>query len=364
MIGENDENGVPGTDKNAEIVCPLTTKFEDLKSGLLNMNSTKLKYHTNLQAAIRLANNSYSKNVNKLLISLYDNVPSVAIGVPNSYSYGGWFSDYKTGEEAIIAVHEKVSSETKSEILSLEKNNINFILLRPDDTSYDETWYNISTGEKSLDFDGSPYVQKIYGTLEKPTYGKMYSLNDTNLEKVVTEYIYSDIIENIRIDIKSATITEYFSDEVINNFDITFNNSNIDTSKLLSEKYIVWNIGDLLGNKTTSLEYTLKIKDMKNSILLNKILTTSEKTDLSYINYLDTQTTISSTSSPKIQLSQIKESSENATPPTNETNNDPTTAPGKLPYTGENVAILFIMALLIISTLIIRKKYIYYKDIK
>jgi len=305
--GENDEGTVNGSEDNAEIILKPSSSSDEIKSSLQNMNSSKTKYRTNLQAAIRLANKSYSDNVNKILICLYDSVPNIAIGVHSQISYGGWFSEYATAEEAATAKHNQIANKTNSEILNLKSNNIDFILLRPDDTSYDQTYYNSATGEFSFKFDGSPYVQKIYGTLENPTYGKMYSLNNDNLEKVVTEYIYQDIMDEIRADIKSAVIKEYFSDEILENFDITFDDEGIDTIDLLNNKYVVWNIGDLAGNETASLKYTLKIKDMKNEGLLDKVLQTNEKTEMAYINDLGVETTISSTSSPKIKLSEIKE---------------------------------------------------------
>ena len=255
IIGENDEATVNGTEDNAEIVLAPSSNINEIKSSLQNMNSSKTKYRTNLQAAIRLANKSYSNNVNKILICLYDGVPAIAIGVCNYISYGGWSSEYATAEEAVTAKHNQIANKTISEILTLKNNNVDFILLRPDDTSYDETWYDSDSGEVILKFDGSPYVQKIYGTLEKPTYGKMYSLSNDTLEQIVTEYIYQDIMEDIRIDIKSAVINEYFSEDIIENFDITFANENVDITNLKDSNYVVWNIGNVQGNKTVSLQY-------------------------------------------------------------------------------------------------------------
>ena len=307
IIGENDESDVKGTADNSEIIVNLTSDPEELKTGLQNMNKDKIEYRVNLQSAIQLANNSYSDSANKILISLYDGVPGIAIGVESSWSYGGWNSEYATAEEACKAKHADISSRTKAEILNLQNNNVDFILLRPDDTSYDEKWYSSSTGELVLDFDGSPYVQEIYGTIENPTYGQMYSLNNDSLEEIVTEYIYQDILEDIRVDIKSAVIEEYFSDDILNNFDITFSDSNIDTTNLSDSNYIVWNIGDVQANKTVNLQYTLKIKDMNNEDLLNKVISTSERTELTYVNNLDEEATAISTSSPTIQLSEKKE---------------------------------------------------------
>lgn len=50
------------------------------------------------------------------------------------------------------------------------------------------------------------------------------------------------------------------SDEIIKNFDITFSDKNIDTTELENNKYIEWNIGNLAGNETVNLKYTLKIQ--------------------------------------------------------------------------------------------------------
>lgn len=307
IIGENDEATVNGTEDNAEIILAPSSDSNEIKISLQNMNSSKTKYRTNLQAAIKLANKSYSNDVNKILICLYDGVPSIAIGVCSYISYGGWLSEYATAEEAVIAKHNQIANKTSLEILTLKNNNVDFILLRPDDTSYDEAWYNVDSGEVILEFDGSLYVQKIYGTLENPTYGKMYSLNNDTLEQITTEYIYQDIMEDIRIDIKSAVINEYFSEDIIENFDITFANENVEITNLNDNNYVVWNIGDVQGNKTVSLKYTLQIKDMKNEELLNKVISTSDKTELKYVNYLDAETTAVSTSSPKIKLSEIPE---------------------------------------------------------
>lgn len=307
LVGENDESEVKGTAENAEIAVKLTKSVEDIQTGLQNMNSNKTTYRVNLQSAIRLANNSFSENANKLLISLYDGVPKIAIGVKSTYSYGGWSSQYKTIEEALVAQHTHVSTNTKAEIMTLKNNNVEFILIRPEDTSYDEKWYNADTGEFITDFDGSPYVKEIYGTLENPTYGKMYSLSNSNLDKVITEYIYQDIIKDIRVDIKSAVINEYFSGDIIKNFDITFANKDVDITNLNNSNYVIWNIGNVRENESVNLQYTLQIKDMKNKELLNKVISTSEKTELKYVNYLDSETTVVSTSSPKIKLSEVLE---------------------------------------------------------
>lgn len=369
-FGPKDESDVKGKESNAEIVLSPTSNVEQIKNGIKSMNSSKTRYRNNLQAAIRLARKSYSENTNKLLICLYDNVPEIAIGVESRITYGGLLSPYKTALEAATAKHQQLSKNTKSEILELKKSNIEFILLRPADTSYDKQYYDSKTGEPTLKFDGSPYVKEIYGTLENPTHGKMYSLNNANLEKIVTEYIYSDIMQQIGTNMTEVTVKDYLSKEIINNFEI------IPQEGEYKDGYITWNIKKIENNETIILEYTIKIKDMKNKELLDKIISISEKVECSYKDY--TEKTILETlqDSPTIKLTQKEENDKTKNETDNKkenvpsnnikdnnVNKDETTAKGELPYTGVGTTVICILTLTIF-TIVSYKKYNSYKDVK
>lgn len=351
-IGDNDEREVNGSKENAEIVVEPTNKVEDIRSGLQNMNSSKTSYYSNLQAAIRLANKSYSNNTNKILISLFDGVPNIAIGVKEKVSYGGW-TQYNTVEEAVKAKYENVATYTRNEILELKNNDVSFILLRPADTSYDESWYDTSTGEKILDFDGSPYVQKLYGTIENPTYGKMYNFTDENIDTIIAENIYQDVKLLMQSDINSVKVTDYFPKEILNNFDITIHKPSTGTTSNEIDKEtntLEWNIEILEGNSVGTLQYTLKLKDMENENLLEKTISTNEKIVLQYKDINEKEYTVTLSSSPQVKLSQIVQE-------------DTTTAPTEIPQTGQNifagVLIITILIILIISYIKARK----YKNI-
>ena len=217
---EEDEGKVPGSIDNAEILSMPTRDSSQLVNAITNMNPEENKYHPNLQVAIRIAKNNFSDNVNKILISLFDNVPGIVIGEKSEINYGGWTG--LTAEEAVKNHLQKVVNDTKKEILSLKDSNIDFILLRPENTSFDQRWYKVSTGELLLEFDGSPYVNQLYGTIENPTYGKMYSLTEDNLEQVVTENIYKDVIEETGTAITDISLKYQFSQDLLDNYDITF----------------------------------------------------------------------------------------------------------------------------------------------
>lgn len=356
--GENDEGLILGTEDNSEIIIAPTDKLEDINTSLINMNKDKLYYELNLQSAIRMANNNYSNKVNKILICLHDDIPNIAIGV----CAGSTSDEGATPYERVVRKHEKIVSRTKAEILNLKDSNVDFILLRPDDTSFDEKWYNTTTGELTLEFDGSAYVQELYGTMEKPTYGKMYSLDDNVLETIVTEYMYNDIIKKIDGKIKSAKAQIYFPEEILNNFDIDFfDNSNVDVTTLQDKGYITWDIGTVEVPQNVILQYTIKIKDMKNTDLLNKNISISKEVNLSYIDYLEQNKTASLSSSPIIQLAEVREKFEE--PKTPQTT-DETTANGTLPQTGANTIIVFvIISVGLIIILALYRKYTDYKEI-
>lgn len=376
--GDKDEATVPGRVSDSEIVVELTNNIDTIKNGLQKMNSSKTRYYKNLQSAIKLANKNYTKDTNKILISLYDGVPQVAIGVEAQVS-SGWLSGYSTVEEAINGKYEKISTYTRNEILTLKESNVSFILLRPDDTDYNETWYSNSTGEKVLEFDGSPYIKKLYGTLDNPTYGKMYSFKENNIDTIITENIYQDVKKLIQPDISNVKIIDYFPKDIIDNFEFSYDgNPSIGSiSKTIDTKNntITWNVGTLKGNKVATLRYKLKIKDIKNAKLLNKTIATNEKVVLTYIDTSAKNYTVTLSSSPKIQLSEIKEEATNkiSTNKTTGTTNinanndinsvDTTTAKGILPKTGA-MTIIFAVLVIVLFSIIAYKKYNSYKDIK
>ncbi len=380
-IGENDEGDVAGTEKNTEIVANFSRDVEELKSKLKQMNPEKTKYKTNLQAAIRLANKSYSQETNKILISLYDGVPDIAIGVKSMVEHGGT-TGYNTAEEAVIGKHKKIVEYTRNDILNLKKSNISFIQLRPDDTSYDETWYNSKTGEKILDFDGSPYVKELYGTIDNPVYGKMYSLNDANLETIITQYIYEDIIKIIQTDINAVKIVDYFPEDITKNFDFSYVEEptigEVSDTIDPETKSITWNIEKLEGDTTATLRYKLKIKNINDTSLLNKIISTNEKVVLTYKDPDSREYTVTLDTSPKIKLTakemeeqpenpgnnEEKELPEEPKDITNKITNDPTVAPVRIPQTGASYFIITVMGIVGIIALISFIKNKQYKDIE
>ena len=355
LLTDNDGNeaDIPGSADNAEIVTELTNNIQNLKNGLSGMNPKKIKYYTNLQAAIGLARRSYSSGTNRILISLFDNVPLVCNGIQNSIQR----TDEDVFSEQVKDHNDAIVSETKKEMLALKNNNISFILLRPDDTSYNQEWCDVETGEIILEYDGSQHVKDLYGTIENPTYGKMYSLNSDGLGKIVTQYIYEDVIEEIGTTLENIEIQVAFTKDIIDNFGITSlvsDDKTIDSSKLESDGKFIWNIAKLNEGETVALKYKLKLKDsnvtssiLDKNISLNNIL----------ISLGDKSKDVSMTESPVIKVTQPTNNSgnngnnqnnsgNNSTGNNENSNNDPTIAKENFPKAGKIVLAFALVSLI------------------
>lgn len=364
-----------GSLEDAQVTVKATNELTQILEGLesLKIFDTNPRYGVNLEAGIKVAIQSFSENVNKILVNMYDNVPIIAQGIENRVTYGGIFGLPR--EEAIRQHNEKVVNQTKDAMLELSNYNIDFILLRPGDTSYDQNWTN-EDGDVFV-FDGSEFVIKLYGTKENPTYGKMYSLEDSDMETIVTEYFYNDIMEIVHPDMKNITIKNYFPQELLDNFEIEIINPEIGTVTNqidLETKSVTWTIEELKGNKTAYLEYKIKLKNEQNiEELLNKPISTSEKVELTYTakQSQEETKTVELTQNPQIEL---KEINDNNNANNNNNNNIPNTnnnnqanninKPVVLPNAGNSIKILLAIAMVIIIAIILKIKITNLKDVK
>lgn len=234
---------------------------------------------TNLYDALVLAKNSYSQSdTNKLAVILTDGAPNSA-SVRND-SEGNYMS---------------VSEITKQELINLNNSGINIITMM-------------------TELEDEDKAKKIFGTPEAPTVGKYYYIKDAKIEEVIKNNIYNDIIEKIHVpntEISTVKVVDYFPQDITENFEFSYvGNPSIGTASNTIDsksKTITWNIGTLKGDEVATLKYKLKIKDMKNTNLLNKTIATNEKVVLTYKDKDSKDYTVELTSSPKIQLSEVKE---------------------------------------------------------
>ena len=207
-------------------------------------------------------------------------------------------------------------------------------------------------------------VEKIFGTQEKPTTGKFYNAKTSDADKIIKNDIAKDVQEIINTPITNLKIIDYFPDDIMNNFDFSYvNNPSLGevSKEIQSEtKTIEWNIKELKGSEVATLRYKLKLKDMKNTELLNKTISTNEKVVFTYQDIEAKEHEVILESSPKIKLAEAKKT-ENAND--SKKDEDKTTAPGKIPQTGVNITIALSIIVVIAVSIVIYKKYRDLKDI-
>lgn len=312
------EQSEMGTEKDAQLVTTFTNDLKTLKTKISAIEGTGA--YTDLDAGLKLAQKTFTteKN-NKYIIVLTDGVPNMNVG---------------NSDLVKIEALEKVISTTKETLLSLK--NINVISLL---TGIDDEKATVRTdGTNSYTY--GQVIEGVFGTEEKPTIGKFYKINDKEIEKTITEEIYSDLVP-IAKTLKNITVVDYFPKEIVENFDMAYvqgtDTSKISTSIDKETNSITWTIPELEAGKSLNVQYTLTLKNNFNEKIIDKILDTNENVNITYKDFDDTEKTIKSDVTPKLKLTTIK-TEEPKTEPTK----DDTKAPEELPKTGAPILIGFV----------------------
>lgn len=287
-------NGTNGTATDAEYVSELTDDYATLINNLNNMNSEKVSYNFNHQAALRLANTSFSENVNKVVITLVDGITQTGIGIDNVISGGTSAAKADLNAKAIAI---------QGEINTLKSIGANLIVLRSEYENY------IYTYGSSITIDANEYIDLMYGTVDNPFCGKIYEVTDENLENIITENIYMYIYSMIQNSIKNVTITDYFPDDITDNFEFSYvtKPANGTISSNITDNKIEYSLDELAGNESVTISYKLKLKNMANIKLLDKVINTNEKVVLTYTDSSNKNYEVTLTSSPSIKLEKADE---------------------------------------------------------
>ena len=321
---------------NAKLRQELTADKSTMLSALDAELERETQGGTNIDAGLQIAKKNFTKeDTNKIIVLLTD-------GVPNADASGIIGNDIGNGD----VTSEKgvlIQDNTKKTIQDLKANNIYVITmltgLDASDGNTDKkgnTYTDVNTIEEQL-----TAVERIFGTPAKPTADRYYQVKTADVNKIITEDILEDVTKKIQNPINTIKIVDYFPDDIINNFDFSYvgkPNYGTTTDKIDTKtKTITWNIDTLKGDEVSTLKYKLKLKDMQNSKLLNKTIATNKKVVLTYNDKDNKKYTVELTSSPKIQLTEIKEK-ENTTD-TNNTTSDITIATKKIPQTGVGIGL-------------------------
>ena len=108
--------------------------------------------------------------------------------------------------------------------------------------------------------------------------------------------------------LKDIKIIDYFPAEIINNFDFAYvSEANIGTISATVDKSnnsITWTIPELANGETATVQYKLKLKENFDSSIVDKILNTNQKVDITYKDYDNKEQTKTSDISPKLKLTE------------------------------------------------------------
>lgn len=299
-----------GTEKDAQLVSDFSNDLTTLKAKISSIEGTGA--YTDLDAGLKLAQKTFTteKN-NKYLIVLTDGVPNMNVG---------------NSDLLKIESLEKVISTTNETLKSLK--DINVISLLTGIKSEDATVRTDGTNSYTY----GQVIQGVFGTPTNPTIGKFYKIDDTEIEKTITEQIYADLIP-VEQTLKDITIVDYFPQYIVDNFEMAYvkgvDNLNISSKIDKETNSITWTIPELKAGETLKVQYTLTLKDTFDEKIIDQILDTNQKVEINYKDFDNTAKTTKSDVTPKIKLTEVKQEV-----PKTEPTQDNTKAPEELPKTG------------------------------
>ncbi len=321
---------------NATVRLELTDKKANVIDALDKQLARSTSSGTNIDAGLQRAEKNFSKECkNKIIVLLTD-------GVPNADVAGNSGGNDVTAEENI-----KAQASTKATLQRLEQEGFHIISMMTgmseDDGNTDKNGTTYDDGNLE---DNLKAVENVFGTMQNPTAGKYYLATSADVDKIINENILNDVVEQVQNPINTVKIVDYFPEEIMENFEFSYVGApsigevseNIDSET----NTITWDIETLKGEETATLKYKLKIKDMQNQELLNKVISTNEKVVLTYIDVQEENYTVTLESSPKIKLEEVKQVQEDKTEDKiqgqiEDNKGDDTTAPNNIPQTGARI---------------------------
>lgn len=319
-----------GTINDATLRQSLSNSVTDVKNAISNLSDLEVGPRTNIEAGITIAYDNFSskENVQRYIILLTD-------GVPNNTT-DGTFLEYS----------DHVLSRTKSKLEEIESNNINIISAM---INLDEEIVEPTTGKTYKQL-----AEAVFGTEENPTVSKYFSITDDEIENTIVNDIFNNLVITFDNSLKNITIVDYFPQEIIDNFNFEYvatpNIGEVSQTIDTSNNSITWNIELLKEGETATLSYNLTLKDEYDEKIIDVILPTNEKVDISAEKEDNTTIDESSDVSPKLIVKYEEPPKE---PVDNTISNKP------IPQTGEQyLNTLIVLVLIILLIAIIRDFYL------
>lgn len=279
-FSSNSDTSKEGTLEDAFLISEMSNDVTTLTNAISNIQTNGAR--TDLDAGIQLATQYFTDNAtNKYMIVLTDGVPNIAVNYDKNY-----YSD-------------DVISKTKQTLINTTNNGIQLFTMLTGIT--DENFVPI--GDKSY----GEIISEVFGSQESPTAGNFYYVTDDMIEETITNTIYQDLIPTDKT-FKDFTIVDYFPQEIIDNFEFAYvsnaTHGNISAQVDPTTNSITWTIPELAIGETATVQYKLKLKENFDNSIIDKILDTNEKVDLSYTDPNGNPQEKTSDVTPKLKLTE------------------------------------------------------------
>ena len=318
-----------GTINDGKLLLTLSDSKADVKSTISSIPTTNAGPRTNIEAGITIASENYSsdENTERYIVLLTD-------GVPNNDT-NGTFATYSG----------TVASRTKAKLQSIEQSGIKIIgaMIGLDgervETQTNKTYQALA--------------EEVFGTTSAPTISSYYYINDTadEIESTIVNKIYINIIVEKDNTLKDIQVKDYFPQEIIDNFNFEYvaspNIGEVTQEVNTNDNSITWTISELKEGETATLSYKLTLKENYNKEIIDKVLPTNTKVDITGKDTDGKTYEKSSTDSPKVKvLYTVLE--------------DNTIANTVIPQAGEDISIAFVIVVSIVAVIVIGR-FVYLK---
>ena len=280
-FSSNVDSSQEGTSADANVVAALSNNATELNNAISNIEANGPR--TDLDSGITLASEQFTEtDNNKYMIVLTDGVPNIALGYNNPY-----YSD-------------DVINTTKAKLQQLENEGINITTML---TGIDDEDYTPINIEKTF----GEIINEIFGKEENPTTGNFYYVTDDEVEETITNDIYNSLLP-VSQSYKNIVIKDYFPQEIIDNFEFAYvsdtNIGEISAEVDPTDNSITWTIPELASGQTATVQYTLKLKEDFDSSIVDKLLDTNEKVDITYKDFNNKDQSQTSDVTPVLRLTE------------------------------------------------------------
>lgn len=313
-----------GTINDAELVLALNNDKTTVKASIDSVAESKTGPRTNIEAGLEIASQNYTtkENTKRYIVLLTDGVPNNALD--------GSFGTYI----------DNVGARTKAKLEEIESSGIDIIGAM---IGLDSQKVETQSNKTYL-----ALAEEVFGTVANPTISSYYYVQDSEIESTIVDKIYQELVKVVDNSITNITVKDYFPQEIIDNFNFEYvssaNIGNVSTKIDTSDNSITWTIEVLKETEVASLSYKLTLKDNFDKKIIDKILPTNKKVDIT-AKHNENDIAGTSDKSPKVRIK-----------------SDDTTAPVVIPQTGDN-SNMFIVVIAIISVItVIRLLYLRRND--